>query len=368
MEDRERGGTTQDGHGAKQSAGDVTGSAVTREAVTWAFRLLIGREPRDDAELEVHLPHVSLQNLRIAFAESPEFESFYSNTVKRRKLRFGMSPAVLRPPPAGLPWRFEPPTMEKPVSQLCTASQFQEPAFAEIAGAMGVGTRLHRSVWEAVFIVCVLATEGCIEAGRSAIGFGVQRERVVSLLASRGVAVMATSQPAEGQQDEAVPPTEAFNLFYPEVIRLAEYERLVALGRLDMRRLPANLGGLADAIWSLSAVQRLGSVTAIGDFIEASLGALRPGGIAVHTMDLNVSSGEESIETGDFAAPARRDLEALVSRLVDAGHEVLPVNLHPGFEEADCIVDVPPYGLPHLKVGFGGAVLASFGLVVRKAR
>ena len=44
-----------------------------REAVVWAYRLLLGREPNDQAAIDVHLGHDSVASLRAAFMATPEF-------------------------------------------------------------------------------------------------------------------------------------------------------------------------------------------------------------------------------------------------------------------------------------------------------
>ena len=45
-----------------------------RDAVVWAYRLLLGREPDDQAAVDVHLGHGSVASLRAAFMETPEFK------------------------------------------------------------------------------------------------------------------------------------------------------------------------------------------------------------------------------------------------------------------------------------------------------
>lgn len=337
--------------------------AVTTEAVTWAFRMFLGREPTGQAEIGIHLPHVSIENLRRAFAESREFQEFYDTVAKRRKPRFGAAPFLLRPPAEGVPWRFEPPTLDQPVSQLCTAAQYKEPAFAEIAQAMAIMPRLHRKVWEHVYVVSVLATFGCIGPGKSAIGFGVGKERIASLLASRGVEVLATDLPAK---DPGQRKPDALHLFYPEILPLADFERLVRFLPVDVLDPPEDLGGPYDAVWSCGLAQHLGSVATATGFVEASLGLLKPGGVAVHAFDFNIASDEDTIEAPDLSVPRRSDLEALFAHLAAQGHQVSPLNLHPGHETADGIVDIRPYGLPHLKIEVGEHIVTSIGVAVRR--
>jgi hypothetical protein len=102
------------------------------------------------------------------------------------------------------------------------------------------------------------------------------------------------------------------------------------------------------------------------EFIERSLVALKPGGLAVHTMEFNIGSNDGTVETYNISALRRRDIEALASRLQAEGHEVLPINLHPGHEPEDELIDLPPFGLPHLKLIIGRHILTSFGFAVRK--
>jgi hypothetical protein len=339
--------------------------AVTAEAVTWAFRLLIGREPRDAAEIAIHQPHVSLLNLRIAFAESTEFQVFFETVVKKRKLAFALPTFMLHPPAADVPWQFAPPTLEHPVSQLCTATQFSEGAFAEIAGAMALGTRLHRNTWEAVWIASVLASHGCIAPGKRAIGLGVLRERIAALLASRAVRVHAirlaeTAEPNLSQQHALL------QLFYPEIIPIDDFDMLVSMEDGDALDLTSGITAEHDGVWSMGVLRRLNSVAAAGDFVRRSLEVLRPGGVAAHTLDLNLSSDSDGGGVAGHLVFHRADLDALVLRLVRDGYEVLPVNLYPGHDAADAIVDAPPFGLPHLKVLAGLATVGSFGLAIRR--
>ena len=338
---------------------------VTPEAVTWAFRLFLGREPNDAAEISTHLPHGSLDSLRLAFAEMPEFQSFYDTVVKHRKPRFGLQPFLLRPPAPSVPWHFAPPSMEKPVSQLCTAAQCEEPAFKEILQAMAMLPRLHRGVWQHVYVVSVLATLGCIAPGRSALGLGVRRERIPALLASRGVAVVAIADPGRVPDQEA---RGGLHLFHPEVVHLEDFEALAHYHEADLRDPRADLGAGYDAVWSCALAQHMGSVERVLGFLERSLDVLKPGGVAVHTFDFNISSDDQTVDRADFAIPRRRDMEALALRLKRAGHEMLPLNLHPGHDTADGVVDVPPYGLPHLKIEVGEHVVTSLGLAIRKGR
>jgi hypothetical protein len=339
--------------------------AVTAEAVTWAFRLFIGREPRDAAEIAIHQPHASLRNLSIAFAESSEFRLFFETIIQKRKLDFALPTFMLHPPPEGVPWQFVPPTIGDPVSQLCTAAQFSEAAFVEIAGAMALSTKLHRGIWESVWVASVLASHGCIAPGKRALGLGPQRERIAALLASRAMAVHVvriteTAEPSLSLQHALL------QLFYPEIIRIDDFDVLVGMQDGDSLDPVRGIAAEHDCVWSVGISRRLGSVAAVGNFIRRSLDALRPGGIAAHTLDINLSSEAKGGVVEGHLAFHRADLDALVLRLVRDGYEMLPINLYPGHDAADAVIDAPPFGLPHLKVLAGLETVGSFGLAIRR--
>lgn len=64
-----------------------------------------------------------------------------------------------------------------------------------------------------------------------------------------------------------------------------------------------------------------------------------------------------------------RDIEELIDRLRQRGHEVEPFVIAPDIHALDFHVDVPPYSLqPHLKLMLGKFVSTSVGLVIRRGR
>ncbi|MBU8538638.1 class I SAM-dependent methyltransferase [Falsiroseomonas tokyonensis] len=338
---------------------------LSAEAVTWAFRLLISRDPFTQEEIENQRTLPDLATLRRVFAETWEFHDFF-DSIPDGVPTYGMPIFLMRPPadPA-FPFRFAPPSLEDPVGQMCTAAQFDDPAFTEIMQAMGMSPMRSRRSWEQAWIVSVLATHGMVAQGRRGLGLGVGRERIPSLLASRGVQVLASDLAAEAL---ALPEgAERMGLFYPEILHLEDFEQLVDYRTLDMRQLPADLDGQFDFCWSASALDRLGPVEAAAAFLEESLRVLKPGGISAHTFNLNISSDTALLRHPSLCALRRQDLETLAARIRSQGHEMLPVNLHPGLDAEDAEVSARPDGPPRPKQRHGSSVLTSFGLVLRKA-
>ncbi len=351
----------------------VDGLPVTEEAVVWALRLLIGREPAFPGEVALHQANRTVGELRTVFMGTPEFAALIRE-AKANQPRFAIPPFLLRRPsnPA-IPWQSGQPSLDEPVSQLCTALQFDHPEFNHILQQMRLVPTQHRKLWEHVYIVRILHREGLLTPGRRAIVFGCGRERIPAYLAHHGVEVLATDAPAEKTDSQGWASTgqyaaQAADLFIPDLIERAQFERLVSFRPLDMNAIPADLAGQFDACWSTCSLEHLGSLRHGLDFIENSLSVLRPGGIAVHTTEFNLISNDKTLDAPGLCVYRRRDMEELAVRLIAKGHEVLPLNFHPGEEELDEVVDAPPYALPHLKLELQDMTCTSIGFAVRRAK
>lgn len=361
------------GPGAPPADGKAVDSQpVTEEAVIWALRLLVGRDPVNAEEIALHRRNATLGDLRTAFMRTWEFEALHARATGKAP-RF-VAPAFLTAPPAdpALPWRLAPPSLAQAVSQLCTGEQLEEPAFAEIMRALRIEPRPHRKLWEYAWIVSVLKRQGLLAPGLSAIGFGCGREPIPAFLAAHGVAVLATDAPAEERFNQGWAGTNQYaaqvsDLFVPGIAPRDAFDRLVSFQPLDMNAIPADLAGRYDMCWSACSLEHLGSLRHGLDFIENSLSVLRPGGIAVHTTEFNLTSNDETMESPGLSIYRRRDIEELATRLTARGHRVLPLNLNPGRTKLDRVVDLPPYGLPHLKLKVQGMTLTSIGIAVRRA-
>lgn len=336
------------------------------ETVTWAMRILLGREPRNAEELSRFQALRNVNVLRRGLSNSWEFHEFFGSVLTGTP-DYQMPLFLLRPPAVqGLEWRFQPPDLENPVSQLCTASQFSEPTFLEITEALGLQPSQRRVLWEQVYITSVIATEGLVGVGRRGIGFGLDRDRLPALFSSRGVEVLATSpRPTDELSFDMEQLRTRF--FYPEIIHLEDFDQLITFDFAELGEAPAALEGSFDFCWSSGIPPRLGSIAAAISFFEASLRVLRPGGIAVHTFDFNLSADERTQESPNLVILRRRDIEELAQRLHAAGHSMLPLNTHPGFTREDELVATRPGGPDQLKRRYGAVIATSAGIVLRKA-
>jgi SAM-dependent methyltransferase len=174
---------------------------------------------------------------------------------------------------------------------------------------------MHRKLWEWCAIAQSLQERSMLQAGRSGMGFAVGHEPLPSLFASLGVRVIATDfvsmedGGAWGTTGQLA--TSLEEVHWPGLISKEDFASRVSFESVDMRNLPALDGQKLDFIWSSCALEHLGSLELGLRFILRSLAYLRPGGIAVHTTEYNVSSDDRTVEAGDTVLFRKRDIERL---------------------------------------------------------
>lgn len=262
-------------------------------------------------------------------------------------------------------------TLTHPISQMCTASQMAEPIYAEWCHRMGNAPTRHRKQWEFVFILRTLEYYGALQAGSRGLGFGVGIEPLSSIFAAAGCQVVATDLAADDDRAQVWNDTYQLGsnlrqIHNPQLCDEAAFFERVSYRPVDMNAIPADLVDF-NFTWSSCAYEHLGSIEAGLAFFENSLKCLAPGGIAVHTTELNLSSNSSTLEKGGTVIFRRRDFEALAERLLAQGHEVMPITFDSGDTDLDRFIDLPPYSSdPHLKLQLLRWVATSFGMIVRK--
>jgi SAM-dependent methyltransferase len=90
---------------------------------------------------------------------------------------------------------------------------------------------------------------------------------------------------------------------------------------VDMKAIPLEFERKYDFCWSSCALEHLGSIANGLAFIEASLRTLKPGGLAVHTTELNLGSGA-TVDNRDTVLYQAKHIEAFAEKLRAQGHEV----------------------------------------------
>ncbi len=274
-----------------------------------------------------------------------------------------------------------PPTFDHVVSQVVSARQFESPEFVRLKDVLfptglppamsdSTGVQVHRKVWEYVYVLRVAEQYRLLEPDRDAIGFGVGTEPLPAALARYGLRVVATDQGATEKSAESwvvsgqhMSGLEA--LANPDVVSDAVLARLVRTRTVDMNDVPDDLGRY-DLVWSCCALEHLGSPRAGLDFVLGTLALLKPGGVAVHTTELELTPRADTADYGNLAVYRLADLDGLAAEVRDRGFDI-DTNWYVSLETAsDRFVSPPPYAVPHLKLLVGESVTTSVGLVVRR--
>lgn len=250
----------------------------------------------------------------------------------------------------------------------CSAADFLHPEFNRIVRMIDRTNVFHRKLWEWVYIIHNLLHLGVVAAGTRGLVFGVGQEMLPALFASHGAQITATDAPVDiGEAWEATNQFAAGLSALPEgPLPRAQFEQLVSWEPCDMTAIPGHLTSY-DFCWSSCCFEHLGSLRAGMDFVLASVEhCLKPGGTAVHTTELNLSSNDVTIASGSTVLYRRRDVEQLIEELRERGHHVHAFRIAPDTISVDNYVDTPPYAGPHLKLLLEGYVATSVGLVIRK--
>lgn len=257
-------------------------------------------------------------------------------------------------------------------SALCRQSDFMRDGYRYWTSAFGEPPRLHRKQWEFYFIVQALYERGMLEPGKRALGFGVGQEPLPALFASRGAGVVASDQGFEGAvrggwAQTGQHTTSNVKLNDRGICPEEEFSKHVRFREVDMNQIPSDMDGQFDACWSACCLEHLGSLQCGLDFIVNSINTLRPGGVAVHTTEFNLTSNDQTIETRDLSLYRKRDIEALIVRLEANGHRVEPIDWSTGTGYVDGYIDLPPYKVePHLKLKIGAYECTSIALIITK--
>lgn len=262
------------------------------------------------------------------------------------------------------------PSLTNPVSQACTQSQMEEDSYIYWCWQIFEEPRKHRKQWEFCYILQAAARYGMMAPGMRGLGFGVGGEPLAALFASRHIAILATDLAAEEAQQQGWVDTaqhaankEALN--DRGICPADRFGKLVDFRFMNMNAIEADVRDF-DFCWSACALEHLGSIEMGLEFIRNSLDCLKPGGVAIHTTELNCSSNHATLDNASTVLFRKRDFIALAERLTAEGHEVV-LNFDTGDLPLDKHIDMPPFSQDnHLKLQIAKWVTTSFGIVIRK--
>jgi len=263
------------------------------------------------------------------------------------------------------------PNLDRIGWQLVTSAQMEEPIYAKWCAAIRDPRVRHRKVWEWVYILEVLKQHGMLAEGKRGLGFGCGTEPLSALMASMGCEILATdldTETAEKQGWWTKTHQHAGGLAQFNEAGICDpdtFARKVAYRSCDMNAIPSDMRGF-DFTWSSCSLEHLGSLENGLEFIERSIGCLKPGGVAVHTTEFNLGTNHRTLESRVTVAYRKKDIEGLALRLIGKGYQIPHINFSPGDRMLDRVVDRPPYRHSHLKLLVSRHLLTSIGLFVVK--
>jgi SAM-dependent methyltransferase len=225
--------------------------------------------------------------------------------------------------------------------------------------------------WQNAVMVQALFERSLIAKGSRALGFGVGQERLPALFAKYGVEVTATDQDFRtvkaGHWAEHELATSAQSLNKLKICGAAQFRDAVEYMPVDMTKVPDELHGSYNFLWSNCALGHLGSIPAGLNFIEESLKCLKPGGWAVHTTELNILSDTETVTSGSTVVFRLKDIYNLHRRLAKKGYIVQPLLLDLGDTEDDRRISVrPEFGNDFSKIQIMGHLSTQIVLLIQK--
>jgi SAM-dependent methyltransferase len=235
---------------------------------------------------------------------------------------------------------------------------------------MGERPRFHRKQWEFVYIAHSLFERGYLAPGKSGIGFGVGKEPLVDLFVSFGCKVTATDlSPEEAAGTgwiESNQHSSNKDALYKGISSTHDFENLVDFRDVNMNNIPSDLPKY-DFCYSSCSIEHVGSLSKSLDFLMNSVELLKPGGISIHTTELNLTSNDETIDHGETVIWRRKDFARLSEKLLLAGHSIEPFDFFAGSGKINEYIDLAPYkSSPHLRLKLGKFASTSFGVIVRK--
>ena len=268
-------------------------------------------------------------------------------------------------------------------SGLCIQKQLESECFDSWVRRMRLNPQSHRKYWEWAYMAQALHERDMLRPGRSGLGFAVGQEPLTAMFASLGCRVVPSDLATEEAEEKGWTKTKqhAANLdalnakgVCPDDV----FRDNVSFRHVDMNRIPDDLlQGTFDFCWSSCSMEHLGSIDLGERFFVNSLRCLRPGGVAVHTTEFNLSSRSETTRTGNTVMFLRRDVERMADTVRSLGC-FIDIDWSEGDGPFDRDVDMPPWEgkwdpgaaahtwEPHLKLIHDNHVITSIGLIVEK--
>lgn len=275
-------------------------------------------------------------------------------------------------------------------SKITTQEDMESPWCRYWINQLKIDFRYHRKLWEYAFVLQALYENGMF--GKEGLGLACGHEPIPSYLISKGCKITAGDKPADikdkiqnewrktGQYAE-----KEDDLYDPRLLCRDEFFKNFTCEYIDMNNLKKDAFGKFDFVWSICAVEHLGSIDAGLNFLTNSLSLLKPGGISIHTMEYNIFSDTSTFESNSLSLFRKCDIEKLGRVLLESKKaELLSFNDDSSNFLFDKYIDMPPYDMnsntmsavncnlvndlqiPHLRLILNEYPSTCAGVIIRK--
>ena len=221
-----------------------------------------------------------------------------------------------------------------PRSRLCTAAELMSDTMQRYRDRLCTGfVKMHnlpehsRKEWEFEAITDVLDNFGMLGSGKRGVGFAVGNEPLSAYYASNGCEILATDLAAKDDksglwthtEQSAMSSAESLNMF--GICDKDSFKRLVTYRDVDMNCVPEDIRDY-DFCWSSCAIEHIGGLEKSKAFLKNVLDVLKPGGISVHTTEINLDSNISTVTDGYSVIFRRCDIEEICRWMNENGHKM----------------------------------------------
>ncbi|WP_010273419.1 hypothetical protein [Paenibacillus senegalensis] len=256
-------------------------------------------------------------------------------------------------------------------SKLCKQEDFATDWLQNACRQLKEPFQYHRKLWEFCFITQALQERGLLAPGSTGLGFGVGKEPLVSYFASKGCYITATDLDASTAAQQGWTQTNQYAVHLQQLNERqlcdpAQFLERVGFCHVNMNHIPPTLFNAYNFTWSSCSFEHCGSIELGKQFILNQMNCLKPGGVAVHTTEFNLSSNDKTMDEGITVLFRLQDIEWMVQELRKQGHHI-EVDYSVGTQPFDSYVDVPPYkSNVHLRLQLAQYISTSIGLIIQK--
>lgn len=259
------------------------------------------------------------------------------------------------------------------ISQICKEKDFETEWFISACDKLKEKLRYHRKLWEWCYIYQVLLERNMLDSGKRGLGFGVGQEPLTDAFASHGCSITATDVDyriarSKGWVSTNQHARSLVDLNERKICPFEQFVELVAYEDMDMNNIGDQYMNQYDFTWSACTFEHAGSMELAEQFLYNQMNCLRPGGIAVHTTEFNLSSNEDTLNEDWCVIFRLQDIERMIQALRSRGHSI-SIDYSVGNGLIESFVDAPPFAFePHLRLNLKGYISTSIGLIIQKGQ